>query len=179
MITDKTSPEDFTNKRRGNHKHIKGWGVDINTENDPTYPIKKRNNEEHKGYTWERPDLQEETVEVLKSVERPNLTAVYGTSAPPSGLSGIIRRIAYMFSESSYGRWLPLIIADRINMIEGIADDFSKGRIPNIPKEIGLKSEWKYNREKFLVKAAAGLVITGALLLLIRSSSKKSKAAQY
>lgn len=176
MITDQTSPEDFTNKKRGNHNHIKGWGVDINLENDPTYPIKKRNNEEHKGYSWERPELQEQTVEILQSVERPNLSAVYGTSKPPSGLSGIIRRIAYMFSESSYGRWLPLIIADRIDMIEGVVDDISKGHIPNLPKEIGLQSEWQYNKKKLLIKTAAGIVITGAVVFFLYSSSdKKSK----
>jgi hypothetical protein len=139
MITDETSPEDFVNARQGKYSHIKGWAIDADVKNDPTYPIKKRNNAEHGGNSWERPVQQNETVEILKSVERPNLSAVYGTSKPPSGLSGIIRRIAYKFSESSYSRWLPLILADRIDMIEGIADDFSKGHIPNIPKEIGLK----------------------------------------
>src|SRR5690606_33256804 len=118
MITDETSPEDFVNDRRGEYKHIKGWAIDANKDNDPTYPIKKRNNAEHKGYTWERPAKQVESVEILKSVERPNLSAVYGTSKPPSGLSGLIRRLAYKYSESSYGRWLPLILADRIDMLE-------------------------------------------------------------
>jgi hypothetical protein len=178
MITDETSPEDFVNARQGKYSHIKGWAIDANVKNDPTYPIKKRNNAEHDGYSWERPVQQDETVEILKSVERPNLTAVYGTSKPPSGLSGIIRRIAYKFSESSYGRWLPLILADRIDMMEGVADDFSKGHIPNIPKEIGLKSEWKYNREEFLVKTAAGILITGAILMLLFSSDKKQSKSK-
>lgn len=175
MITDQTKPEDFSNKRQGNHDHIKGWGIDINPNNDPTYPIKNRNNAEHDGYSWERPAQQEETVEILQSVERPNLTAVYGTSEPPSGLSGIIRRLAYRYSESSYGRWLPLIIADRIDMIEGVVNDFSKGHIPNLPKEIGLKSEWKYNKERFLIKTAAGILITGAVLYLLFSSHKNQQ----
>lgn len=173
MFTDETSPEDFVNARQGKYSHIKGWGIDANIKNDPTYPMKKRNNAEHDGYSWERPAQQDETVEILKSVERPNLSAVYGTSKPPSGLSGIIRRIAYKFSESSYGRWIPLILADRIDMMEGVVDDFSKGHVPNIPKEIGLKSEWKYNREEFLVKTAAGILITGAILMLLFSSDKK------
>lgn len=173
MITDQTSPEDFTNERLGKYSHIKGWGIDANEKNDPTYPIKIRNNDEHKGYTWERPTQQDQTVEILQSVERPNLTAVYGTSKPPSGLSGIIRRLAYKYSESSYGRWLPLILADRVDMVEGVLNDFSKGHVPNIPKEIGLKSEWKYNREEFLVKTAAGILITGAILMLLLSSDKK------
>jgi hypothetical protein len=175
MFTDETSPEDFVNARQGKYSHIKGWGIDADIKNDPTYPMKKRNNAEHEGYTWERPAQQDETVEILKSVERPNLSAVYGTSKPPSGLSGMIRRMAYKFSESSYGRWLPLILADRIDMMEGVVDDFSKGHVPNIPKEIGLKSEWTHNRTEFLVKTAAGILITGAILILLFPSDKKRK----
>lgn len=179
MITDETSPQDFVNDRQGDYSHIKGWGIDADVKNDPTYPIKKRNNDEHKGYTWERPDLQDETVEVLQSVERPNLTAVYGTSKPPKGLSGAIRRLAYKYSESSYGRWLPLILADRVDMIEGVLEDFASGHVPNIPKEVGLKSEWKYNKKGFLVKAAVGVVVTGLVLTyLMASSDKKPKHSE-
>lgn len=86
-------------------KQIKGWGVDANPKNDPTYPMKARNNGEHKGYTWERPTQQPITVEVLHSNERSNVTSVFGTSTPPSGLSGMLRRFAFKYSESSYGHW--------------------------------------------------------------------------
>lgn len=140
-MTDETNPQDFTNKRRGDFSHIKGWGVDIDPENDPTYPMKKRIDEETRGYTWDRPPLQPVNIEVLKSVERPNITAVFGTSVPPKGLSGMIRRHAFKYSESSYGRWLPLILADRIGVIEGYIEDFSKGTVPNIFAERGWKSE--------------------------------------
>ena len=34
---------------------IKGWGVDADPKNDPTYPMKLRNDGEHAGYSWERP----------------------------------------------------------------------------------------------------------------------------
>lgn len=172
MITDETSPEDFVNDRQGKYSHIKGWGIDANKDNDPTYPIKNRNNAEHQGFAWKRPAQQEETTEVLKSVERPNLTAVYGTSQPPTGLSGLIRRLAYKYSESSYGRWLPLIIADRIDVVEGVIDDIAAAHIPNIPKEIGLKSDWKYNRDSFYVKVAIGAAIgIGILALLARTGN--------
>ncbi len=50
--------------------------------------------------------MQPVNVEVLHSNERPHLTAVFGTSSPPSGLSGSIRRFAFRYSESSYGHWL-------------------------------------------------------------------------
>lgn len=160
MITDQTTPEEFINDREGNYSHIKGWGIDFDPRNDPTFPIKKRNNEEQQGYAWQRPPLQEETVEILKSVERPNLTAVYGTSSPPSGLSGAIRRIAFKYSESSYGRWLPLVLADRVNMLEGVAQDIAKGHLLNIAKELGLGAEWKFNKKAFISKSiVAGLAI--------------------
>jgi hypothetical protein len=74
---------------------IKGWGVDADPKNDPTYPMKKRQNGEHAGYSWKRPPQQPNNVEVLHSNERPNVSAAFGTSTPPSGLSGMIRRVAF------------------------------------------------------------------------------------
>ncbi len=70
---------------RNDPSQVRGWGVDADPENDPTYPMKKRNNGEHAGYAWERPPQQPIDVEVLHSNERPNLTAVFGTSTPPTG----------------------------------------------------------------------------------------------
>lgn len=64
------------------------WGLDANPENDPTYSMKKRTNEEHQGYSWVRPTQQVVDVEILHSNERPNVTSVFGTSTPPYGLSG-------------------------------------------------------------------------------------------
>ena len=99
---------------------IKGWGVDADPKNDPTYPMKRRTDAEQKGYTWERPPQQPETVEVLHSNERPNVTAVFGTVSPPAGLSGMLRRFAFKYSESDYGHWLPLMLADRVGEVEGM-----------------------------------------------------------
>src|SRR4028119_2005495 len=98
---------------------VKGWGVDADPKNDPTYPMKNRNNGEHAGYSWERPPQQETNVEILHSNERPNLTAAFGTSTPPAGLSGMIRRAAFKYSENSYGHWLPLMLAARGGVVEG------------------------------------------------------------
>jgi hypothetical protein len=175
-LTDETSPTDFKNIRGSDYSHIKGWGVDANPENDPTYPMKNRTNEEHEGYTWQRPVQQVVDEEILKSVERPNLTAVFGTSTPPSGLSGRIRRFAYKYSESSYGHWLPLMLADRVGVFEGIADDLKRGYIPNIFAERGWQAEWKYNREDFVKKATIGVFVASALIAgaVIASKSKKS-----
>ncbi|MDT0684875.1 hypothetical protein [Autumnicola psychrophila] len=173
MTTDETSPEDFKNNRGGDHSHIKGWGIDIDPKNDPTYPLKKRTDEEIKGYSWERSEQQAIDIEVLHSVERPNITAVFGTAAPPRGLSGMIRRHAFKKSESSLGRWVPLILADRIDMVEGVLDDLKQGYIPNFFEERGLKSEWKYNRKNFIVKTATVAAVASAAVLLLSRKSKK------
>jgi hypothetical protein len=104
----------------------KGWRLDADPKNDPTYPMKARNNGEQAGYIWERPPQQPNTVEVLHSIERPNLTAVFGTSTPPAGLSGVIRRVAFKYSESSYAHWLPLMVADRVAVVEGLLEDLRR-----------------------------------------------------
>jgi len=173
MTTDETKPEDFKNKRGGDHSLIKGWGIDIDPKNDPTYPIKKRTDDEIKGYSWERPEQQPIDIEVLHSVERPKLTAVFGTAAPPRGLSGMIRRQAFKKSEASLGRWVPLILADRIDMIEGVVEDLKQGYFPNFFAEHGLKSEWKYNRKKFVIKTATLAAVASAALILLSHKNKK------
>ena len=125
---------------------IKGWGVDADPNNDPTYPMKHRNNGEHAGYSWERPLQQPITVEVLRSNERPDVTSVFGTSTPPLALSGVLRRIAFRYSESSYGHWLPLMLADRVSVVEGVLSDLKHGHVPNVFAERGWKAEWNHNR---------------------------------
>lgn len=151
-----------------NYTHIKGWGVDADPENEPTYPMKRYNGDDHKRLHYQRPPLQPVTVEVLHSIERPTITAVFGTSAPPSGLSGQIRRFAFTYSESSYGHWLPLVLADRVNAIEGIIDDLKRGHIPNIFAERGWKAEWKYNPKRLVQRVVVGVVITAAIVTLLK-----------
>src|SRR5918912_1462709 len=148
---------------------VPGWGIDANPANDPTYPMKHRTNGEHAGYTWERPPQQPATVEVLHSNERPNLTAVFGTSTPPAGLSGMLRRFAFKYSESSYGHWLPLMLADRVGVVEGYWEDLSRGHVPNVFAERGWKAEWKHNRKGLLTRVAAGAVLATAAIALLRA----------
>src|SRR6187200_1171435 len=96
------------------YKHIKGWGIDADPENEPTYPMKNYNGDDHKRSNYTRPPLQRADVEVLHSNERPGLSAVFGTVCPPSGLSGLIRRFAFKYSEESLKHWFALVLADRI-----------------------------------------------------------------
>lgn len=149
------------------YSNIIGWGIDADPKNDPTYPMRHRTEEGNQGYDWERPTLQPTNIEVLHSIERPNISAVFGTAMPPKGLSGMIRRLAFKYSESSYAHWLPLIIADRVNVIEGILEDFTRGHIPNIWAEKGMRAEWRYNRKALSVKMLAGVVVTAAAVALL------------
>lgn len=148
--------------------HIKGWGVDADSKNEPTYPMKKYTGVDHLRSDWERPPLQLQEVEMLRSIERPSLSAVFGTTSPPSGLSGNLRRYAFKFSESSYGHWLPLLLADRINVVEGIIADFKKGTIPNFFVEKGYKADLKYNPVVLIKKVAVCVIITSAIILTFR-----------
>jgi hypothetical protein len=134
------------------HKDIPGWGMDADPENEPTYPMKNYTGADHDRINYERSEQQPRTVEILMSNERPAITRVFGTSVPPTGLSGMIRRYAFKHSEDRYRHWIPLILADRVNMVEGLIDDLSKGHWPDMAKERGWRMELKHNSAKFLGK---------------------------
>ena len=153
---------------------IKGWGVDADPKNDPTYPMKDRNDREHAGYSWERPPQQPITVEVLHSNERPDVTSVFGTSTPPSGPSGALRRLAFKYSESSYGHWLPLMLADRVSVVEGVLGDLKHGNVPNFFAERGWKAEWEHNRPDLIRRILLRVAIVSAAVAYYRSRSADS-----
>ncbi len=149
--------QDFQDNK---YAHIPGWGIDANPDNDPQYPMRSNPTEQHKGIDgWTRPTLQEETVEVLHSIERPNLTAVFGTTCPPRGLSGLIRRWAFKSSENMYAHWLPLVLADRIDAIEAFFMDLVSLRFPNYVKEKGWPALWKYDKKMFLKRVGPAMVL--------------------
>ena len=141
---------------------IVGWGVDAKPQNDPTYPYRDRSGDDHSG-EWSRPPLQQPDVELLKSVEHKQLPAVFGTSSPPQWLSGMLRRGAFRWTESNWLHWLILMGADRVQVIEGVIQDLGRGKIPNIPAEMGIRSEWKHNKGGLAKKTAIAVAIGGAL----------------
>lgn len=171
-----TAPE-IDRELANEHKDIKGWGIDADPDNDPTYPIKHRTGADHDRLNYERHEQQTRTVELLKSNERPTITRVFGTSTPPTGLSGMLRRFAFRFSEGSSGHWLTLILADRINVVEGIIDDLSHGHVPNIAKERGWKAEWKHNRAGAIKSIAIGAAVSAAIIgyLVYQQQNKKKQ----
>jgi hypothetical protein len=148
---------------------VVGWGVDADPRNDPTYPMRDRSNDDSPGMNWQRPTLQRPQVEVLRSVEHNRMPAVMGTPNPPRGVSGAVRRAAFAYSESDWRHWLMLMGADRVDMVEGLVEDLARGRIPNIPGEMGLRAEWEHNKAGLVQKAAIVAGVSLALALLFKS----------
>lgn len=165
--TEKTDPVERQQRHRDT-AHIPGWGADVDPENRPAYPM-ERTPPRLEGVHWtempRQPVLQGHRIH--HSTERPGITPVFGTSVAPSGVSGKMRDVAFKYSENDLRHWLILLGADRVNMVEGLIEDLAHGHVPNLWKEMGLASEWKYNRQGFIKKAAVfGGVATLAYLLL-------------
>ena len=145
---------------------VPGWGVDADPDNDPTYPFRDRSKDDHEGSDWERPPIQETDLEILQSIEHKRRPAVVGTSVQPHGLSGVIRRGAYKYSESHWAHWLMLMGADRINVVEGVLHDLTRLKVPNVPKEMGMRAELRHNKKGFAKKLAVTLALTGVAVAL-------------
>lgn len=152
---------------------IPGWGIDADVENDPTYPMRDIAGDDKRGLSWPSPPQQKESVEILQSIERNNRPAVFGTSTPPSGLSGMLRRIAFRYSESDWIHWLVLMGADRVNVVEGLFQDLGRLKVPNIPAEMGIRSEIAQNRDGLIKKVAISGVVIGLLVIAMKRRSRR------
>jgi hypothetical protein len=99
-------------------ERIPGWGVDLDPKDRPSVP-RERLDPELSGAHWEFPERQQEKWSRERSIEHKFLTPVFGTSTPPRGLSGVMRKYAYRrFSEARAAHWLILLGADRVDAIE-------------------------------------------------------------
>jgi hypothetical protein len=156
---------------------IPGWGVDADPDNDPTWPMRDQSNDRGLNAQWNRPPVQRPSVEILQSVEHIRQPAVVGTSTPPAGLSGILRRAAFRWSESHWLHWLLLLGADRINVVEGVVEDLANARVPNIPAEMGIRSEIQFNKSGLAKKAAVTAGIAAVTIGLIAWRRGKGERA--
>jgi hypothetical protein len=75
---------------------IRDWGVDKSDTQRPGVPM-------------ERPALARKA---------PSGIAVRSSALPPRGVSGLIRRAAYRYPEHKPRRWLLLMFADRVDVLE-------------------------------------------------------------
>jgi hypothetical protein len=154
--------------------NIPGWGIDADPENDPTYPMKHWNGADHERLHYEKAPQQPVDIEVFHSIERPTITRVFGTSVPPSGLSGVIRRRAYKYSEAQAAHWMMLILADRVDIVQGIISDLKRGIVPNFFAEAGWGAEWKYNRKKLIGRIAVKVIAVAAIVMWMSRKRKKT-----
>ncbi len=121
---------------------IPGWGVDLDPKDRPSVP-QERFDPELSGAHWEFPERQPELWPRERSVEHKFLTPVFGTSCPPRGLSGIIRKYAYRrYSEGRAAHWLLLMVGDRVDAWEQHLRSFVTLRPDNPITETGVLSEF-------------------------------------
>jgi hypothetical protein len=116
---------------------IPGWGADLDRSKRPAVPMERIPNR-LEGVPPGEPVRQRQTVEILHSIERPDITPVFGTACPPSGLSGKLRRIAFRRSENDIRHWMMLMFADRVNVVEAMFDDVRKSRTTHSIAIVGL-----------------------------------------
>ena len=96
--------------------NIIGWGADAALENRPGVPEELP--PQPIGYSsLGGPAAQTVGRPTAKSFDRP-VTPTYGTTVPLRGLSGVIRRAAYQIPTYKSRRWMLLLLADRIDVIE-------------------------------------------------------------
>lgn len=106
-------------------KNIPGYAADARLEDRPGVPMEKA--VPGGNLRLLKSERQIARVKVFKRVGLDELTPVFGTCQPPSGLSGLMRSVAYEIPESKAGHWGLLLLADRVNVIEGrVADVFSR-----------------------------------------------------
>ncbi|TFW14714.1 hypothetical protein EGY25_03220 [Brevundimonas intermedia] len=144
---------------------VVGWGVDADPKNDPTWPIRDRSGDDGARADWTPPSAQVAGVEILQSVEYGRRPAVVGESTPPAGLSGMVRRAAFRFSEGQWGHWLLLMGADRLNTVEGLLQDFRRGRMPNPLFEMGFVKHERRHEAALATAAVVGVAVAGLVLL--------------
>jgi hypothetical protein len=122
---------------------IPGWGADLDPKDRPSVPREKFD-PGATGARWDFPERQPETFPRERSIEHKFLTPVFGTTCPPRGLSGAMRRYAYAkYSEGRAAHWLLLLAADRVDAKEAILRSMLSTRPDNPITQTGVLSEFK------------------------------------
>jgi hypothetical protein len=124
---------------------IPGWGVDLDPRDRPSVP-EEWLQPTSTGAHWEFPERQPERWPRERSIEHKFLTPVFGTSCPPKGLSGRMRRFAYWrFSEARSAHWLLLLAADRVDAAESHLRSLLTLHPDNPITETGVRSELSHH----------------------------------
>ena len=124
---------------------IPGWGVDLDPAVRPSVP-RERFEPNLTGAHWEFPDRQPEKWPRERSIEHQFLTPVFGTTCPPHGLSGALRKYSYKkYSEGRAAHWLLLLAADRVDTLESTLKSFVSLHPDNLISETGIRSELSHH----------------------------------
>src|SRR4051812_22685009 len=131
-VTDKAVPATYTPEKpklaessEELRQRIPGWGADLDPADRPSVP-RERFDPGLSGAHWEFPERQPEKWPRERSIEHEMLTPVFGTSTPPKGASGVIRKYAYRrYGEGRAAHWLLLIAADRVDALESTVRSFA------------------------------------------------------
>jgi hypothetical protein len=124
---------------------IPGWGADLDVADRPSVP-REQFDPTFAGAHWEHPERQPEKWPRERSVEHTMLPPVFGTTCPPKGLSGVIRKHAYArYSEGRAAHWLLLMGADRVDVVESGLRSLLTLRPDNPITETGVLAELKYH----------------------------------
>jgi hypothetical protein len=97
---------------------IPGAGIDADPGQRPGVPMEKDPPEPVGAAHWGQPIRQPDPGYILKRRGLEKLTPVFGTSVPPRGISGLMRRAAYAIPDHRTTHWLVLLLADRIDVLE-------------------------------------------------------------
>ncbi len=121
---------------------IPGWGADLDPKDRPAVP-QERFDPDFTGAHWDFPERQPENTPRERSIEHEFLTPVFGTTCPPKGASGMIRRHAYgKYSEARAAHWLLLLAADRVDTLESTLRSFVSRHPDNPFTETGVRAEF-------------------------------------
>ena len=121
---------------------IPGWGVDLDPKDRPSVP-RERFDSNLSGAHWDFPENQPEKWPRERSIEHKFLTPVFGTSCPPKGVSGMMRKYSYKrFSEGRAAHWLILMAADRVDSLGSHLRSLLTLRPDNPITETGVLSEF-------------------------------------
>lgn len=94
-------------------------GIDEAPERRPGVPMEAEPPRPSPGAYWHTPERQRKRFGHLKRKGLDELTPVFGNTIPPRGASGIMRRIAYRIPEHRARHWTLLLMADRVDVLEG------------------------------------------------------------
>jgi hypothetical protein len=135
---EKTEPVETSEQLRA---RIPGWGVDLDPADRPSVP-RERFDPEATGAHWHMPEQQPETWPRERSIEHTALPPVFGTTCPPKGLSGVIRKVSYArYSEARAAHWLLLLLADRVDAVEAHLRSFATTRPDQPITQSGIRGE--------------------------------------